>query len=250
MTFTELFKTILTADKDKSRKAARRVRGFLYSSHSEGESIKTFVHIIENAPEEYAKIKEDWRQENFVIAISIIYYLHNRENQPDFLFPWFFQLLQNKNGNIRHAVVRMIQHELGSLTYHIRFLGRESGYSGLSKKQADGILLGLRADLDSLAANSWKQAYKKYKYVDELPSGTYKSIELILSLLDDYCNDAANKTETQYESPVVQHPSSRNFVSLRDKKLTTGQAKQPHNKASSQRGGDFQSNLGKTINNK
>ncbi len=203
MTFTELFKIILTADKGRSREAARKVRKFLYSSQNDGKS-RDYLDIIDTAPDTYAKISEDWRQENFVIAVSVIYFLHNRENRSDFLFFWFFQLLQHKNGNIRHAAVRMIQHELGSLTYHIRFLDEKSKHLGLTNEQADNILFGLRANLNNLAENSWNDSYRKFKYINDLPSGTYKSVRLILSLLDDYCNDVANKTQIETKEQILE----------------------------------------------
>jgi hypothetical protein len=187
-TFTELFKTILTADEEASRQAAREIRKLLYSSHDSGK-YKDIVSIIESAPAEYVKITEDWRQEKFVIAISVIYFLHDRESQPDFLFPWLFQLLQHKNGNIRHSAVRMIEHELGSLTYHIRLPGEKSSSHKFSPEQADSILFGLRANLNTLSTSSWKDSYRRIKYIDRLPSGTYKSIQLILSVLDDYCSE-------------------------------------------------------------
>jgi hypothetical protein len=104
-TFIKIFDTILTADKDASRKAAREVRKFLYRSHSDRNDYDDMKNIIDSAPGKYAEISEDWRQENFVIAVSVIYYLHDKENQPDFLFPWLFHLLWHKNGNIRHAAV-------------------------------------------------------------------------------------------------------------------------------------------------
>jgi len=198
-TFTELFNTILTADKDASRKAARGVRKFVYGS-GKSEKYERITSIIENAPAEYAKITEDWRQENFVMAVSVMYFLHNRENQPDFLFPWLFQLLQHTNGNIRHATVRMIKHELGALTYHIRFPGEKISHRELSPKQADKIIFGLRTDLNNLMASSWKDSYRKFKYVERLPSGTYKSAQLILGLFDDYCsevNDNHGQVETK-----------------------------------------------------
>lgn len=100
-TFTELFNTILTGDKESSRKAARGVRKLLHSSHCDKDEFKALKKIIDNSPDEYRKIKEDWREENFVVAVSVLYFLHDRENQPDFLFPWLFYLLQHKNGNIR-----------------------------------------------------------------------------------------------------------------------------------------------------
>lgn len=198
-TFTELFNTILNADKETSRKAAREVRKLVYGS-GESEKYERIASIIENAPAEYVKIIEDWRQENFVIAISVMYFLHNRENQPDFLFPWLFQLLQHKNGNIRHSAVRMIEHELGALTYHIRFPGEKISRRELSPEQADRILFGLRTNLNNLAASSWKDSYRKFKYVDRLPSGTYKSIQLIFSVLDDYyseVDDNQGRVETK-----------------------------------------------------
>ena len=197
-TFTELFNTILTADEEISRQAAREVRKLVYSS-GENEKYKCIASIIENAPAEYVKIIEDWRQENFVMAISVMYFLHNRENQPDFLFPWLFQLLQNKNGNIRHSAVRMIEHELGSLTYHIRFPGEKISRRELSPEQADRIIFGLRTNLNNLATSFWKDSYRKFKYLDRLPNGTYKSVQLILSLLDDYCSDVVDYQE-QIES--------------------------------------------------
>ena len=135
ITFPELFRAILTADKDESRQAARGVRKFLYSSNGKSKDdykneSRDIKDIINRAPGEYAKIAENWRQENFVIAISVIYYLHDeKQNQPDFLFPWLFNLLQHKNGNVRHAAVRMIDHEMGTLTVHLRFPGERLRFS-------------------------------------------------------------------------------------------------------------------------
>src|SRR3989344_4571087 len=145
-TFRELFNAILTADNNQSRLAARGVRKLLYSSH--GGQYKDIASIIENAPKEYAKINEDFQQEN---------------------------------GNIRQAAVRMIGHELGPLTYHIRFPGEKSDFHKFSLGQAGSILFGLFTNLNNLAANLWKPEYRKCKYIDSLPTGPYKSIQLILS---------------------------------------------------------------------
>ena len=202
-TFTELFKTILTAGKKSSRKAAREVRKAVYSS-GERDEYKVIKSVIDSALAEYEKIKEDWRQENFVIAISVMYFLHDREKQPDFLFPWFFQLLQHKNGNVRYAAVRMIEHELGSLTYHIRFPGEEHSFSKLKPEHADGILIGLQTNLNKLAVNSWKPAYDKYKYIDDLPSGTYKSVQHIIACLEDYCREAPTTMEAESKSEILK----------------------------------------------
>lgn len=183
-TFSEIFKIILTAEKNESRKAAREVRKAVYGAGDRGK-YSIIKSLIGHAPIEYVKISEDWRQENFVIAISVIYFLHDKENQPDFLFPWFFQLLQHKNGNIRQAAVRMINNELGPLTRHIRFPGSSSSFREISPKEADRILSGLEMDLHSLAESSWQASYKKYKYISDLPGGTYKSIQLIFGYLEN-----------------------------------------------------------------
>ncbi len=189
-TFTELFDIIFTGNKDDSRKAAREVRKLLYSSRDGGkyESIKK---IIENAPDEYRKIEEDWRQENFVVAVSVLYFLHGKENQPDFLFPWLFYLLQHQNGNIRQSAVRMIENELGPLTVHIRIPDYKQSKS--KSEQSDFILLNLFIALNNLLANSWKPEYKKYKYVDSLPTCSYKSIQMVLGRMEDDCGKAYMK---------------------------------------------------------
>ena len=189
-TFPELFKTILRGDKETSRKAAREVRRRLYYSAKGGRSeYKSIEKNIRTAPEIYAKIIDPWRQENFVLAISVLYFLHSRDDRPDFLFSWLFQLLQHENGNVRHASVRMLEHEFGTLTYHIRFPAEKHPFAELAPESADQILHVLRTNLESLAARSWKQTYNKIKYIDELPSGTYKSTQLILECLDDYCSE-------------------------------------------------------------
>src|SRR3989338_1611081 len=121
-TIKECFDIILRGNEEKSRLAARGVRKLVYSSSASGrEKYEEIAALVRTAPENYARISEDWRQENFVMAVSVIYFLHDRENQPDFLFPWLFQLLQHSNGYIRHAAVKMISHEIGPLTYHLRF---------------------------------------------------------------------------------------------------------------------------------
>ncbi|MEK7541058.1 MAG: hypothetical protein AAB529_02385 [Patescibacteria group bacterium] len=188
-TFAELFNTILTADKESSRKAARLVRKSVYSSYGH-DKYEHIIAVIEIAPNEYAKITDDFRQENFVVAISTMYFLHNRENQPDFLFPWLFELLWHKNGNIRHAAVRMIKNELGPLTYHIRFPNEARATTrGVSRESANHILLKLFSALNNLLHESWKPEHKRYKYIDSLPSSTYKSAQLILSELEEDCGE-------------------------------------------------------------
>jgi hypothetical protein len=186
-TFFECFSIILTGDKDASRQAARQVRKLLYSSKSDNQ-FGAIASTIENAPKEYEKISEDWRQENFIMAVSVLYFLHNKESQPDFLFPWLYHLIQHPSGNIRHAAVRMYEIELGPLTVHLRFPNKKSSYlHKLTPEQADMILFELFANLTDLIKDLWQPAYKKYKYLSSLPSGAYKSVQMVLASLQEDC---------------------------------------------------------------
>ena len=175
-TFTECFKTILTGEKVESRKAALRVRKLLYSSGHDRSKYDDIRPLINKAPGEYAKISEDWREENFVMAVSVLYFLHHRESEPDFLFPWLFDLLQHDNGNIRHAAARMFENGLGPLTYHIRCPGKESSFNKLRTDQADRILFELYSNLQDLINDLSKPSYNRYKLIASLPSGPFKSV--------------------------------------------------------------------------
>jgi hypothetical protein len=121
------------------------------------------------------------------MTTSVIYFLHDMEAQPDFLFPWLFQLLQHQNGYIRHAAVKMISHEIGPLTYHLRFPGEKSSFHKFSTEQADSILYSLFASLNGLLSALWQPKYKRYKYIDSLPPSSYKSVQMILAELEDSC---------------------------------------------------------------
>lgn len=187
-TLKECFNTILNGGKEESRQAARMVRKLLYSSQGSRDEFIDIKNLINNAPGEYAKISEDWRQENFVMAISVIYFLHDMEAQPDFLFQWLFQLLQHQNGYIRHAAVKMISHEIGPLTVHIRHPGHKSILGDkLKPEQADSILYSLFASLNGLLSVLWQPKYKRYKYIDSLPASPYKSVQMVLAELEDSC---------------------------------------------------------------
>lgn len=187
-TLKECFDIILRGDKNDSHLAARRVRKLLYRSQSSRDKFEDIKNLINSASGEYAKISEEWRQENFVMAISVIYFLHDRENEPDFLFPWLFELIQHKNGYIRHATVKMICHEIGPLTYHIRFPGDKSIIrERLKSEQADRILYSLFVSLNGLLSVLWQPKYKRYKYIDSLPASPYKSVQMVLAELEDSC---------------------------------------------------------------
>jgi hypothetical protein len=192
-TIRECFNIILNGDKDDSRLAARRIRKLTYSNSQEGrDKYKDIKNIINAASQEYAKISEEWRQENFVMAVSVIYFLHDKENQPDFLFPCLFQLLRHQNGYIRYAAVKMISHEIGPLTYHIRFPNEKSSLHDFSPEQANNILHSLSASLNGLLSALWKPEYKRYKYIDSLPPSPYKSVQMVLAELEDSCGEQFN----------------------------------------------------------
>lgn len=187
-TIKECFDIILIGNEKDSRLAARQVRKLLYSSHGDREKFDMIKAIVKGAPDEYAKISEDWRQENFVMAVSVIYYLHDRESHPDFLFPWFFQLLQHPNGYIRHAAVKMISNEIGPLTVHIRFPGKRSfTREKLTPERADNLLRSLFISLNGLLTALWLPKYKRYKYINSLPASPYKSVQMVLAELEEDC---------------------------------------------------------------
>lgn len=106
-TLKECFDTILHGNENNSRLAARKVRKLVYSSTTNRDKCQNIKNLITAAPDNYAKISEDWRQENFVTTVSVMYFMHDREEQPDFLFPWLFQLLQHPNGVIRYAAINI-----------------------------------------------------------------------------------------------------------------------------------------------
>ena len=60
-TLKECFDTILRGNEDDSRLAARRVRKLLYSSQGGGDKYNNIKNLTDDAPQEYAKISEDWR---------------------------------------------------------------------------------------------------------------------------------------------------------------------------------------------
>jgi len=185
-TFKECFDTILHGSKEESRLAARRISKLVYSSQSGKDKYKEIARIINEVPGVYAKIAEPWRQENFVMAISVMYFLHDKEDQPDFLFPWLYQLLQHQNGYIRHAAVRMFQIELGPLTVHRRYPTERPCISGrLKPETADGIVNTLMLNLNNLLADLWKPTYKRYKYINSLPASPYKSVQMVLANLEE-----------------------------------------------------------------
>ncbi|HOD87058.1 MAG TPA: hypothetical protein PKY61_01060 [bacterium] len=184
----ESFKIILSGDKEKSRLASRQIRKILYSSKGDKYLYIDIRNIINGAFGEYYKIQETWRQENFVMALSVIYFLRDRNNSPDFLFSWLLQLLQHNNGYIRHAAVKMITEELGPLTVHIRFPDDKMFSKEIfNSEKADEILFSLFMSLCNLSGSLYTPKYKKYKYVYSLPASPYKSVQMVLAEMEYIC---------------------------------------------------------------
>ena len=200
----DCFETILKDNKNESRQAARRVRKLVYSSGSNSK-YDDIEKLVNDAPKTYKKISESWRQENFVMAIGVMYFLHDRENQPNFLFPWLFQLLLNSSGVIRYAAVRMLSHELGPLTVYVRIPDfKPDGLTDIKPQQANDILLALFVDLNRLLNRSWKPIYKKYKYISSLPVSPYKSIQMVMGRIEELCgNEYMIKLANRYNLKTI-----------------------------------------------
>lgn len=186
-TIRECFDVILSGNQENSRLAAREVSKILYSSRDDKNKYKDIKQLVDDAPRQYLEILEEWRQKNFVSAISVIYFLHGRDKQPDFLLPWLLELLSHPSGTIRYASVRMIENELGPLSVHIRFPDYKSG--DIKPERSDQILKGLFICLILLSDKFWNPKYKKYKHVDALPASPYKSAQMILAKMRDLCGD-------------------------------------------------------------
>lgn len=184
-TIKKCFEIILKGSQSDSRLAARQVRKLFYSTQGGRDKYQDIKNIIDGAFEKYAAIDEEWRQENFVMAISVIYFMRDKNKRPDFLFPWLFQLLQHQNGYIRYAAVRMFQNEIGPLTVHLRC--PEYKQSKLKSEESDEILRALYKSLYGLITFLWNPEYKKFKYIDSLPACPYKSVQMVLAEMEDSC---------------------------------------------------------------
>ncbi len=187
-TIKKCFDDILRGNKEQSRAAARQVRKILYRADY-GSKYQDIKHLVNGAPKQYMRIKENWRQENFVMAISVIYYLRDREAESDFLFPWLFELLQHERGAIRYAAVRMLENELGPLTVHIRHPESKFGKDHVKPGKADAILLSMYVSLQELLGKYEEPKYRRYKYISSLPSSPYKSVQMVLRSMEEDCGE-------------------------------------------------------------
>ena len=123
------------------------------------------------------------------MAVSVIYFLHDKEDEQDFLFPWLFYLIQHNNGNIRQSAVRMFKNELGSLTVHIRCPENSYSSNKIINEKRDQILFDMHKELQFLLNKFYKPIYKKYKYISSIPTGQYKSTQLVLGELEFDCGE-------------------------------------------------------------
>lgn len=53
--------------------------------------------------------------------------------------------------------------------------------------QSDCILLNLYVTFNNLLAALCKSEYKKYKYVHDIPTGAYKTIQMVFCTMKDSC---------------------------------------------------------------
>jgi hypothetical protein len=205
MTIKQCFKEILEGDEEQSRAAARRVRKLVYSRDDKSK-YDEIRQLVNTAPKAYVMIKEDWRQENFVMAVSVIYFLHDREAEPDFLFSWLFELLQHERGAIRYAAVRMLENEIGPLTVHIRVPEAKYSKYDLTPEKADAILLSMHLSLHQLLGKYDEPKYHRYKYISSLPSSPYKSVQMVLGRMDDDCGEGYLERLVQKFQQQAAHP--------------------------------------------
>lgn len=196
-TFPELFEIILSGEKEASRQAAREVRKLLYSDRGKQGGFQGIKAIINEAPGTYETISEDWRQEKFVMAVSVLYFLNDRDNQPDFIFPWLFSLLLHRNGYIRHAAVRMVTDELGPLTVHLRH--PKDKYHKQKIEQSEAIIDSMFMALSSMLISTRDPKYRRYKFIDSLPASPFKSVQMLLRELEDMCGESHMRSlESRY----------------------------------------------------
>jgi hypothetical protein len=189
VSYKKLFQIILKAEKEKSRQASKDVRKKMYKTNDDKPSFDEISNLIKEAPKTFDSIKENWRKENFVKAISVIYFLRDLTEEPDHFFPWFFTLLENESGIIRQATVRMINIELGPLTVHIRCPESKHWSRKFSVETADLILRGLFICLYKLLHKYWKKSYENHKYINTLPPSPYKSVQIILRDMEYLCGE-------------------------------------------------------------
>lgn len=191
-TIKDCFDVILKGDKKESGLARKKVRKIIYGSGSSGE-YKHIKDIAGEALKTYEKIKESWRQENFIVALATIHFLRDyKKYPPDYLFPLLLALLQHSNGNIRYAAVRMLREEIAPLTLYLRFPEEENKKNREEKLEFDSILYWLYVGLIRLsdsARSVSKINYSKYKYIEDMPSSVYKSIQLVFADMIEMCGE-------------------------------------------------------------
>jgi hypothetical protein len=182
MTIKEAIEIILHGNELEAKKVSKTMRKLVYFGDSgKYEEIK---EVIEDVLKVYPTIQEEWRREIYISAISIMYFLHDKyDKKPDYFFPLLLSLLENPNGTIRYCAYKMLVHDLGPLTVHLRIPDYEK--SELDKYIAISILSKLHKDLMILHDKYFDKKYKKYKYVQDLPASTYKTVEMALYELDD-----------------------------------------------------------------
>jgi hypothetical protein len=70
---------------------------------------------------------------------------------------------------------------------------------GFSKDKANKILFSLFINLVRLSNFTHKPQFKRYKYISSLPTGPYKSVQIVMAEIRELCGEEyMNKLEKQY----------------------------------------------------
>lgn len=77
--------------------------------------------------------------------------------------------------------------DIRPLTYHIRCPDRPHNQSRADK--ADQILFELYCNLQDLINDLSKPSYNRYKFIASLPTGPFKSIQMVMSQLMEDCGE-------------------------------------------------------------
>ncbi len=128
----EAYQKILYGTESEAKKAWQGMRKLVYSGgNGKYDEIKK---ELEKVKENYKNIVEDWRREFYISSISIMYFLHHKESNPNFFLPFLLGLLENENGKIRYCAYKMISNDLGPLTVHLRHPGSTSDKISVEKR--------------------------------------------------------------------------------------------------------------------
>ena len=110
--------------------------------------------------------------------------------------PVIYSVLEGETGNFRKAFVVFALKNKGKILAEkdgtrgdliFNNIRLEVDGSNQKPKQADYILKSLFINLHGLMTALWKPKFKRYKYIDSLPASPYKSVQMVLAKIEEYC---------------------------------------------------------------